>query len=256
MEAVDHSHLQLAIVLQVIAVVITPSLLAAENSDTHVSEISLERTICFGTCPSYRVTIKRDGAVEYDGKEFVAQKGLKTSKISDGNFLKLESKIRATHFFDLEDEYIMEHVGNASVAITDLPTTIVTVKAGGRIKKIEDYLGAPKKLKELEDLIETVANTAAWTGHRADPELSDLPYYDSFPVNKKLTFRGLICEMGKTPDGKPRYMLCLIKNSLEFDLRTSPGVDLPQLANYVVEATDTIKEEGVGSFLRFLKSTA
>jgi hypothetical protein len=39
-----------------------------------------------------------------------------------------------------------------SEKITDLPTTYIQIKE----KKIKDYFGAPKKLKDLETLIEEI----------------------------------------------------------------------------------------------------
>jgi hypothetical protein len=208
-----------------------------------ISEIGIERTNCFGSCPSYYVEVRSDGRVSYDGKDYVKEKGAKDSKISREKFLQLAKKVRAIDFFNLESEYVTQEVGNSSVAISDLPTTIVTVKAGRNNKRVADYLGAPNGLRELEELIDDTTNVVVWTGRRTDPELSDIPYYDSFPANQKLTYRGLIREMGKL-DGKPRYMLCLVKNTLNFDLHTPPGLDPSQFANYLVEVAGTIGENG------------
>ena len=33
------------------------------------AEVTLERTVCFGTCPAYSVRIAGDGLVEYIGKQ-------------------------------------------------------------------------------------------------------------------------------------------------------------------------------------------
>lgn len=38
--------------------------------------ITLERTVCFGVCPDYVVTVHGDGTVEYEGRNFVAVKGM------------------------------------------------------------------------------------------------------------------------------------------------------------------------------------
>jgi Domain of unknown function (DUF6438) len=52
--------------------------LAAGPSET---VITLERTTCFGTCPSYKLSILRDGTVNYEGREYVRVKGTAHSKI-------------------------------------------------------------------------------------------------------------------------------------------------------------------------------
>lgn len=37
--------------------------------------ITLERTVCFGTCPDYKLTITSDGVVLFEGRRFVKQEG-------------------------------------------------------------------------------------------------------------------------------------------------------------------------------------
>ena len=43
--------------------------------------------------------------------------------------------------------------------VTDLPTTFVTVTSDGRTNRVEDYVGAPPGLRELEREIDVAANT-------------------------------------------------------------------------------------------------
>jgi hypothetical protein len=46
--------------------------------------------------------------------------------------------------------------------VTDLPTAFVTVTHSGRSKRVEDYIGAPQGLKELEQQIDETARTQRW----------------------------------------------------------------------------------------------
>ncbi|HJT82480.1 MAG TPA: DUF6438 domain-containing protein [Chthoniobacterales bacterium] len=127
---------------------------AVGADSNRISSIELRRTACFGTCPVYAVTIFSDGRLRYEGSQFVKVKGIKTKTIPIADFERLVSKINAIHFFELKPAYR----GN----VTDLPTTIVTVTRGESPKTVEDYLGAPKGLRELEQLIDTVANISVW----------------------------------------------------------------------------------------------
>lgn len=51
--------------------------------------MTLERTVCFGTCPSYIVTVNGDGTVNYGGRDFVKVKGAQTRQISQEAVVEL-----------------------------------------------------------------------------------------------------------------------------------------------------------------------
>lgn len=118
--------------------------------------IKLERTACFGACPVYSVTIDARGNVTYDGTRFVRIAGRQTDRIPLSRVAALLETVDRILFFDLEDRYRQ--------LITDLPTTFVTVTRDGRSKRVEDYFGAPKTLKDLERQIDDAAGTTRWIG--------------------------------------------------------------------------------------------
>jgi hypothetical protein len=112
-------------------------------------QITLERTTCFGECPAYRVALSGDGTVDYEGRQFVRVTGRQTWKVSPDAVAALAKEMEAAGYFGLEDRYT-EH-------ITDLPTTLTSLRIGARFKRIEDYFGAPEALHRLEKRIEEVA---------------------------------------------------------------------------------------------------
>jgi hypothetical protein len=121
-----------------------------KKTDTSEIEliICLQRTACFGTCPIYKIEIYTDGSGTYTGTRFVENIGVsefQLSKSDVNNILEYANKIG---FSKLNDEY--------SEAITDLPTTFIQIKD----KRIRDYTGAPKKLKNLEKLIDQLYQKA------------------------------------------------------------------------------------------------
>jgi hypothetical protein len=116
--------------------------------------IRLQRTSCLGTCPAYTVTIDAGGVVTYEGDSHVRVVGRQTSRIAPASLTRLLEVAERIRFFGLRDTY--------EESITDLPTTYVTITAGGRTKKIKDYYGAPAGLKELEDAIDAAARTKRW----------------------------------------------------------------------------------------------
>ncbi|MDB6147540.1 MAG: hypothetical protein JWO45_1204 [Spartobacteria bacterium] len=141
---------------------------AATAASAEISEITLERTACYGTCPVYKVTLQSDGTVTYDGKEFVKEVGKRSGKISKEQFQQLVAQIQKTDFFNLEDEYRTRKNADGSVtAVTDLPTCITTVKSGARSKIVKNYFGGPESLKTLEDLIDKISGSALWVKGKA-----------------------------------------------------------------------------------------
>lgn len=138
---------------------------AAAPTAQQIDAISLERTTCYGTCPSYIVTIRRDGTVTYSGRDFVKVKGRRTRKIPAKEFQKLARQIERIGFFSLKAEYTHKQNPDGSTEyITDMPSTFTTVQAGNLRKRVEDYYGGPKSLVDLEKLIDAVAGSSAWSG--------------------------------------------------------------------------------------------
>jgi len=223
------------------------------HAQTEISAISLERTSCYGTCPSYKVIAYRDGRIHYEGKDYVTTKGKRISAISPRQFAILTKKIEEIGFFSLNNEYssITDPDGSITV-VTDQPTYITTVTKGAVTKKVENYYGGPKRLYEFEQLIDEITNSAQWTGH---PDLNkDVPYYDSFPLNRMLKFRGLLetsrwksTAPGNVKGWKSKYILMFMKNSKSFDILAPKAIDLAPFDGYIVEVTGTLTNNATGN---------
>ena len=121
-----------------------------EKTDTSEIEliISLQRTACFGTCPIYKIEIYTDGSGTYTGTRFVENIGVSKFQLSKSDVRKILEFANKIGFSKLKDEY--------SEPITDLPTTFIQIKN----KRIRNYTGAPKKLKNLEKLIDQLYQKA------------------------------------------------------------------------------------------------
>ncbi len=128
--------------------------------------VTLERTPCFGTCPVYRVSVARSGAVQFVGTHHVARPGTSTDDIGPERADSLMKALEAGGYFDFADEYVMNAPACGQYA-TDSPTVITSVTAGGRTKRIRhDYgcFAAPQALAAFEQLIDEVTGTARWIG--------------------------------------------------------------------------------------------
>lgn len=127
--------------------------------------ISLERTMCYGTCPAYTVTIAGDGTVTWHGVRFVKVQGDATAHIPPEKVHALFERFRRAEFFWLFDEYVSH--------VTDLPSQHTSIAFDGRQKTVLDYAGQmtgmPEVVSELERAIDDTANTAQWIGPPDDP---------------------------------------------------------------------------------------
>jgi hypothetical protein len=113
--------------------------------------ITLQRTPCFGFCPSYKVSLREDGTVTYDGEQHVKVAGRQTWKIDPAAVRALAKEMTDAGYFELQDEY--------RAMVTDHPTVYTSLAAGGRTKKVMNYVAGPQKLKDLEARIDQVAGT-------------------------------------------------------------------------------------------------
>lgn len=128
--------------------------------------ITLERTVCYGICPSYKLTIKANGAVAFDGREFVKQKGLIHSKISQDRVRSLVSEFEKTKFFSLRNSYSTTGDGCQEV-YTDHPSVTIAILMNGRTKQVRHYQGCRgisvlETLTNLETLIDKVVESDQW----------------------------------------------------------------------------------------------
>ena len=126
---------------------------SAQDKD-QITEVTLERTSCFGTCPDYKVTLRRDGAVIYEGRRFVQMMG--TYKGEAYGFDRLAQLILAQKYFDMKDDY--------SRPITDMPSAITSVARDGKRKTIVDYAETgPTELWSIEMAIDGILKNAHLT---------------------------------------------------------------------------------------------
>jgi hypothetical protein len=85
-------------------------------------QITLERSICFGRCPYYRVTIRGDGSVTYEGWKFVKVEGTHGKKIPAAKVQELVRAFTDIDFFNLKDVYDSEiNADGSTMTPTDMP---------------------------------------------------------------------------------------------------------------------------------------
>lgn len=96
---------------------------------------------CYGSCPVTDIIISKSGEIIYNGEMYVNKKGLFKSKISQEDFLKIETDFKKANYINLKDEYIANHTD-------DMTLTVTFVENNQIIKTITDYgRESPTELK-------------------------------------------------------------------------------------------------------------
>ena len=119
--------------------------------------ITLRRTGCYGTCPSYMVSITTEGTL-FEGGGYVVARGRHTDRANADDVRQFAKKFVAADFYSMDSSY--------RASVTDNPTYKLTIAIDGRSKEVEDYVGAwegmPAMITELEDDVDTFARTDRW----------------------------------------------------------------------------------------------
>jgi len=125
----------------------------AEEEDDEVI-ITLERTICFGSCPAYSLMIFSDGRVMYQGNSYVRVQGKKKYNIAKQKVKHLIDEFHKEDYFNLKDTY--------EPIATDGPCCITFISINGHTKRVAHWplSMAPRSLDELEEKIDETAGTA------------------------------------------------------------------------------------------------
>lgn len=121
-------------------------------------KIELSRTVCYGTCPAYSVTIRGDGRVHFSGERYVLALGEHDARIAPDAVMELVRQFEGARFFAAGDKYIAE--------VTDNPTYTLTLTVAGKKKTVTDYVGEqvgmPLVITDLENAVDETAGTERW----------------------------------------------------------------------------------------------
>ena len=134
--------------------------------------IVLERSMCFGTCPAYRLRLSDSGEVRFESRNPGDEGRRVADTVSAATFPALISKAMSIGFFDLPSEIAADSVLCHNRA-TDHPTVVVTVFAKKQTKRVEDYHGcfetvehetlpAITQLRAFEVEIDSALGSSRW----------------------------------------------------------------------------------------------
>lgn len=121
-------------------------------------KITLDRTSCFGTCPSYKVDVHGDGSVLYEGHSDVTFTGSHHGAVPQANVIELVKLFEQADYFSLQNDY--------TASITDHPAQTTSIEIDGQRKEIVDYVGLqvgmPLSVMKLEQAVDRLSGAMRW----------------------------------------------------------------------------------------------
>ena len=102
-----------------------------------------ERTICFGECPAFRITVYSDGKSVYEGLNFVEKLGIYDAQLSTAAMKEIRGEAERIGFFELQNKY--------DASVSDVPTCITMISRDEGRKRIEDTFCWQIAAREMND---------------------------------------------------------------------------------------------------------
>jgi len=125
--------------------------------------ITLERILCFGWYPAYKITFFSNGTVHYFKKYYGEEEYEDTWQIDEDDINELNKAIYSYGDFDIK-------VREEKDWITCLPMCVTSVLIeDGTYREIENYYGSkkyPEKLHRFEKRIDEIVGIADYFGSR------------------------------------------------------------------------------------------
>ena len=127
-----------------------------KDVSTHDTSLfaSMERTPCYGRCPTYKAVIYQNGYAEWTGTRFTEKIGKYTCTFSYDDMKTILKKAEEIGYFELNDVYDSQ--------VTDLPSVFTSVVSNGKAKSIKSRHSAPEKLREFEKFLDSILEKQNW----------------------------------------------------------------------------------------------
>lgn len=130
----------------------------AKNKITY---LKIERTPCFGKCPSYTVEFLKTGAIIYTGKKNTEMLGTYRSKMS---------KIELNKFFKQFENYGYNRLSpKYDVLSSDLPGLNITLIVNGKRKSVKHAEAGPRFLTQIGADVDELVLNLKWLDEDGNP---------------------------------------------------------------------------------------
>ncbi len=111
--------------------------------------VELKTGACFGYCPVFRLTVRNNGWVDYEGLLFAERQGSDSFQLTKAELGRLRTKVKQVDLWQYPD-----HIKSD---VMDAPSATLSVFKAGTVKSVLGSIDRPAPLLELEDLLKDMA---------------------------------------------------------------------------------------------------
>jgi len=119
--------------------------------------ITLERIGCVGSCPDYKITIRGNGTVRYEGHAYVSVEGIRNTTVPVSVVQSLQQKLRDEDFL---------HWPEQKEVCVDFPEVSITATFNGQRKQVLEGCNQAGRVLQLASEIDRTSGAERWTGKR------------------------------------------------------------------------------------------
>ncbi len=119
--------------------------------------LRLEKTSCFGHCPTFEIKLFSDGRAQWNGKHHSNRMGLYETHVEEAFLQNILTKALQINYFSLSDHYPIN-----GKYLSDLPNTITYLNDSDLEKSILRNHNGPNSLRKFEDFIIENFDRLSW----------------------------------------------------------------------------------------------
>ena len=148
---------------------------AAPEQPTLDARVTLQRSSCYGNCPSYTVTAAADGQISFEGHLHV-RTGSARGHATPAQLANILAAVEQVGFRSMHDSYV-SHDDGCEPVMSDMPGIKITVVDSEGSKSVDFYNGCAgatadavrPRIEQLANTIDRQLDTARWIGKPAAP---------------------------------------------------------------------------------------
>lgn len=116
--------------------------------------ISMDKGSCFGSCPVYTLSIDNKGYATFEGERFTDKVGKHGLQLQSQKLDEIATAFSSADLASYDDNYPSD--------ISDLPITTIAYINNTFQKRISGKVERPEKIKELQSMLEDIAQMDGW----------------------------------------------------------------------------------------------
>jgi TonB family protein len=156
-----------------------------------ITYLKMDRTPCYGRCPSFTIEFLKTGEVIYTGRSNTDMIGTYRAKMSKSAMNQFYKQFEKYNFIRLANEY--------KVLATDLPGLNFGLVVNGKRKNIKHAEAGPRYLKQMGADIDDKITQLKWEGEPGNEVKQEVRDED---INKEPSVYQFVEQMPEFPQGE------------------------------------------------------